>query len=188
MYDQLVPSKKTYTQNMTERQKFSTVTKFKEFELRDYEPCVLAQVIMTGDYSSATSGAFRHLFNYISKGNSASKSIVMTAPVIAATETGSNSENWKISFVMPAGSTLKDFPLPLDAKVTMKEKASEYCVAISFRGRANESLALKMETKLREAAMRKGLSLSQEVRICRFDPPFKPGFMQYNEIVIPVSH
>jgi hypothetical protein len=27
--------------------------------------------------------------------------------------------------------------------------------------------------------------LSNETRICRFDPPFKPGFLQYNEIVIP---
>jgi hypothetical protein len=44
-----------------------------------------------------------------------------------------------------------------------------------------------MEAKLREGARREGISLSQEVRICRFDPPFKPGFMQYNEIVIPVA-
>jgi hypothetical protein len=172
---------------MTERQKFSIVTNFKDFELRTYEPCVLAEVIMTSDYSSATSGAFRHLFNYISKGNSSSQSIAMTAPVIAATDKGSNSENWQISFVMPAGSNLNDLPLPLDARVSMKEKSSEDCVALSFRGRANESLALKMEAKLREAAKREGIALSNEVRICRFDPPFKPGFMHYNEIVIPLA-
>jgi hypothetical protein len=172
---------------MTERQKFSIVTNFKDFELRKYEPCVLAEVIMTSDYSSATSGAFRHLFNYISKGNSSSQSIAMTAPVIAATDKGSNSENWQISFVMPAGSNLNDLPLPLDARVSMKEKSSEDCAALNFRGRANESLALKMEAKLREAAKREGIALSKEVRICRFDPPFKPGFMQYNEIVIPLA-
>jgi hypothetical protein len=29
--------------------------------------------------------------------------------------------------------------------------------------------------------------LSDETRICRFDPPFKPGVLQYNEIVIPLA-
>ena len=172
---------------MTERQKYSIVTKFKDFELRNYNSCVLAQVTMTSDYSSATSGAFRHLFNYISKGNEVSKSIAMTAPVIASTDKGSSSQDWTISFVMPAGSTLNDLPLPLDSKVAMKERASENCVALGFKGRASESLALKMEAKLREAATSEGFALSKEVRICRFDPPFKPGFMQYNEIVIPVT-
>jgi hypothetical protein len=172
---------------MTERQKFSIATQFKDFELRNYEPCVLAEVTMASDYSSATSGAFRYLFNYISKGNSTSQSIAMTAPVIAATDKGRNSQDWHISFVMPAGSTLNDLPLPLDAKVTMKEKAPEDCVALSFKGRASESLAVKMEAKLRDAAAREGIKLSNEVRICRFDPPFKPGFMHYNEIVIPLD-
>jgi hypothetical protein len=32
----------------------------------------------------------------------------------------------------------------------------------------------------------KSFATKDETRICRFDPPFKPGFLQYNEIVIPV--
>jgi hypothetical protein len=44
-----------------------------------------------------------------------------------------------------------------------------------------------MEVQLRAAAAKENLTLSKETRICRFDPPFKPGFLQYNEIVIPIS-
>jgi hypothetical protein len=29
------------------------------------------------------------------------------------------------------------------------------------------------------------VALSAETRVARFDPPFKPSFLQYNEIVIP---
>ena len=43
----------------------------------------------------------------------------------------------------------------------------------------------QMVKQLRAAAARENIALSDETRICRFDPPFKPGFMQYNEIVIP---
>jgi hypothetical protein len=43
-----------------------------------------------------------------------------------------------------------------------------------------------MVKELRASAAKVDLALSDETRICRFDPPFKPGFLQYNEIVIPV--
>jgi len=43
-----------------------------------------------------------------------------------------------------------------------------------------------MAKALRESASKVDFALSEETRICRFDPPFKPGFLQYNEIVIPV--
>jgi hypothetical protein len=51
----------------------------------------------------------------------------------------------------------------------------------------NKRLSEKEEKQLRLAAQKNNISLSQETRICRFDPPFKPGILQYNEIVIPIS-
>ena len=170
---------------MTERQKFELVRRYESFELRRYEPCVVAEVEISGDYQSAASGAFRHLFNYISKGNSSSTSIDMTAPVIATTDAQLDSQKWKISFVMPAGSKLEDMPLPTNEKVTLLEIGSQECVSISFKGKATEQLAKKYEDRLRQLAEGEGIALSEERRIGRFDPPFKPGFMQYNEIVIP---
>jgi hypothetical protein len=62
---------------------------------------------------------------------------------------------------------------------------SETCIALSFRGKATAALSEKKIQHLRSAAAKENISLSAETRICRFDPPFKPGFLQYNEIVIP---
>lgn len=169
---------------MTERQKYELLRKFDSFELRRYEPCVVAEVEMSADFQSAGSGAFGYLFNYISKGNSGEKSIAMTAPVIATTDSSMEFQKWKVAFVMPAGSKIEDMPLPTNEKVTLSEIGTQDCVSISFKGRATESLAKKYEKRLRELAQSEGIALSEETRIGRFDPPFKPGFLQYNEIVI----
>ena len=77
-------------------------------------------------------------------------------------------------------------PHPNDSQVTLRELGTETGVAKSFRGRATEELSRKMVIELRASAAKVNIALSNETRICRFDPPFKPGFLQYNEIVIPI--
>ncbi|MEI6120273.1 MAG: heme-binding protein [Actinomycetes bacterium] len=172
---------------MTQRQKYQVLQQYPGFELRKYEPCVVAEVTIHDEYRAAANKAFRHLFNYISKGNSKTASISMTAPVIAVTENSLESELWKVHFVMPSGSTLKDMPNPNASQIELRELPTENCVALSFRGRATKSLCEKKEEILRLSAQKQHLALSHETRICRFDPPFKPGFLQYNEIVIPTE-
>ena len=171
---------------MTERQKFSVLKDYGTFELRNYEPCVTAEVVVDADYSSAASSAFQPLFRYISKGNEKAQGISMTAPVISESAEGVNSNQWKVAFVMPAGSTIADMPNPNDKRVELRPLGEEKCVALSCRGRATTNTCEKKIAELRAAASSAGLILSQETRICRFDPPFKPGFMHYNEIVIPL--
>ena len=173
---------------MTERQEFQVLKTYNEFELREYLPCVIAEVKVSAHYSTASSAAFGSLFKYISQGNKTSQKIAMTAPVIAAQRADkADADEWFVSFVMPAGSTFADMPDPNDSRVTLRELATETCIATSFRGRATEELSTKKVIELRAAAAKENISLSEETRICRFDPPFKPGFLQYNEIVIPTS-
>jgi hypothetical protein len=172
---------------MTQRQEFRTLQTFSDFEIREYAPCVLAEVKVSAQYSTASSSAFAYLFKYISKGNEASQQIAMTAPVIAAQKAdGSESDDWYVSFVMPSGSTFGRLPHPNDPRVVLRDLDTETCIALSFRGKANEELSEKKVKELRAAAARENIAVSGETRICRFDPPFKPGFLQYNEIVIPI--
>jgi hypothetical protein len=111
----------------------------------------------------------------------------MTAPVITAQKADrSESGEWHISFVMPSGSTYGQLPHPNNSQVTLRELDTETCVAKSFRGRATDELSRKASEALRASAAKANIALSNEMRICRFDPPVKPGFLQYNEIVIPI--
>jgi len=157
-----------------------------DFEIREYLPCVIAEVKVVAEFSSATSRAFSHLFRYISQGNKTSQKIAMTAPVIAAQHTDQeSSDDWFISFVMPSGSTFGHLPHPNDPQVILRELDAQTCIATSFRGKATKEKSAQVTQQLRKAAAKENIALSSETRICRFDPPFKPGFMQYNEIVIP---
>ena len=176
-----------YLQAMTKKQEFKVLEKFSDFEIRQYEPCVIAEVKVSAQYSAAPGIAFASLFNYISKGNNSSEKIAMTAPVIAANRSKKSADDeWFVSFVMPSGSTYGHLPRPHDPQVVLRELDAETCIAASFRGRATDERSRKQIALLREAAKRENIALSDETRICRFDPPFKPSFMQYNEIVIPI--
>ena len=171
---------------MTQRQEFRLIRAYSDFELREYNPCVLAEVRVSAHYSTASSAAFGSLFKYISKGNKTAQKIAMTAPVIAAQRTDKSQEDeWFVSFVMPSGSNIGHLPNPNDPNVVLRDLDSETCIALSFRGKATAALSEKKIQHLRSAAAKENISLSAETRICRFDPPFKPGFLQYNEIVIP---
>ena len=172
---------------MTQRQEFRLIRAYSDFELREYNPCVLAEVRVSAHYSTASSAAFGSLFGYISKGNKTAQKIAMTAPVIATQRTDKSQEDeWFVSFVMPSGSNIGHLPNPNDPNVVLRDLDSETCIALSFRGKATAALSEKKIQHLRSAAAKENISLSAETRICRFDPPFKPGFLQYNEIVIPV--
>jgi hypothetical protein len=171
---------------MTERQQFKVLRTYENFELREYLPCVIAEVRVSGQLSTSSSSAFSTLFSYISKGNKSSQKIAMTAPVITAQKADrSDSSERHISFVMPSGSTFGDLPHPNNSQVTLRELDTETCVAKSFRGKATDELSQKITEELRSSASKANIALSDETRICRFDPPIKPGFLQYNEIVIP---
>jgi hypothetical protein len=121
---------------------------------------------------------------YKRQGNKSEQKIAMTAPVIAA-QHADKSDEWFVSFVMPSGSKFGHLPHPNDPQVVLRELDTETCIATSFRGRATTELSEKKIKELRAAAAKENIALSSETRICRFDPPFKPGFLQYNEIVIP---
>jgi hypothetical protein len=171
---------------MTKRQEFRILKTYPDFEIREYRPCVVAEVKTSANYSDAGSSAFRSLFSYISQGNKTAEKIAMTAPVITAQKFDNPTQDeWVVSFVMPAGSTLADMPLPIDSKVVLRELGAEICVAASFRGKATTALSAQKIAELRAAAEKENVTLSDETRVARFDPPFKPSFLQYNEIVIP---
>jgi len=186
-----------YPQSMTKRQEFRVIRSYGGFEVREYLPCSIAEVKVSADYASAGSVAFGSLFQYISKGNKSSEKIAMTAPVISAQKADKSDENeWFVSFVMPAGTTLGQLPDPNDPRVVLRELGAETCIAASFRGRATDiaasfrgratgEVAKRKVAELRALAAKENIALSDETRICRFDPPFKPAVLQYNEIVIP---
>lgn len=94
------------------------------FEIREYQPRLIAQVVVSGTFEIASNKGFRLLANFIfgnNKTNDGSEKIDMTAPVISR---GTSEKidmtglvlleelerDWVISFNMPKNIQKKPFP------------------------------------------------------------------------------
>lgn len=168
---------------MTEQQRYTVVQEFPGFELRRYEPHVLATVQARGTFEQAGSAAFRPLVSYIGGRNRANQSIAMTAPVI---QTSDGAEH-EVSFVMPAGSTREQMPDPVDPSVTMTDVGEEYAAVARFSGRWTESAFAEHARNLRDRVDEAGMRPSGPPRFARYDPPWTPWFLRRNEVVLPVE-
>jgi hypothetical protein len=166
---------------MTERQKFDFVKKIPrtKVEIRRYHPCVIADVLVEAEYSQAASLGFRPLVTYISQNN-----IAMTAPVL---QESTDSRSWIISFVMPEGMTVADLPNPGSSKVTLRTLAEQLAAALLFTGMTTASKIQEKESELRLALANESLTPIGTLRIARFDPPWKPGFLRYNEVILDIK-
>jgi effector-binding domain-containing protein len=167
---------------MTEQQKYKVIKKFSDFEIRDYESCLIAEVSVEGSMSNSGSYGFRPLFNYISQNN-----ISMTAPVL---QVPVKSDLWKISFVMPSGSDIASLPISKNSDVEIKQIPQGFYACLKFSGNFSEIKIEKNLKLFRSALAResiKEIGNENNWRSARFDPPFKPSFLKRNEIQIPVN-
>ncbi len=181
-----------------EEAKYSVIIKDDEFELRKYEPHILAETIVDGDLEGAGSVAFSRLFDYISGNNKRKQEVAMTAPVgqspssqkIEMTSPVSQERQngkWAVSFMMPGSFTLETTPEPMDSSVKIRRVPARYVAAVSYSGfwsEKNYSLNLeKLQSWIQERAYRP----VGEPIWARYNPPFMPWFLRRNEILVPVE-
>jgi hypothetical protein len=182
---------------MTEEQKYTVEQKLPKFEVRRYEACVFADVIVIGDFESAGSAGFRPLIGYISGNNKPNSKIAMTAPVVQepitkiamtspVVQQSSGKENI-ISFVMPVGMTLDALPTPSSSKVSLREVPEQLVAVSRFSGRWTMAIYMKHVAELESNIVEAGFTLNGSPRFARFDPPWTPWFMRRNEIQIPIA-
>lgn len=183
---------------MTEQQEYRVLQAHGNVELREYAPCVVADVVVSGSAEQAASAAFRPLFQYISGASRDDESLAMTAPVIQepmgerlamtapVIQEPVGTGQWTVSFVLPAGRDLSDYPVPTDPRVSLRAVPGETAAAIRWSGRWTESNIARRSEDLRRAMAEAGWQEAGEPRWARFDPPWKPPFARRNEIVIPV--
>jgi hypothetical protein len=161
---------------MTEKQKYSVIRNYGEFETRLYDAVVLADVVVQGARSAAGNQGFGPLFNYIS-----TNKIAMTAPVIQEER---ENGHWVVSFVMPADRNSETLPIPAENSVKLREVKAEEVAVMSFSGGSSESLINKKEAKLRSLMSTYGLVPNGNSRVARFNPPWIPTILRHNEILI----
>lgn len=181
-----------------EEAKYSVLLKEQKFELREYEPHIIAETIVSGDFEKVGSQAFDRLFKYITGNNQSSEKIAMTAPVtqevegekIAMTSPVGQQQsngNWAISFMMPASYTLDTIPQPKDPKVNLRQIPTRHMAVVRYSGTWSEKRYLINKNKLEAWIMKNHFSIKGEPIWARYNPPFMPWFLRRNEILIHID-
>ena len=176
---------------------YAVVQKTEIFEVRQYEPYLVAEVLVPGPASQAGSQGFSLLGGYIFGKNKGERKLQMTAPVTqipvepptpiklemtAPVTQAATSGGFLVQFVMPKGYTLATLPEPLDAKVKLREVPGNRVAVIRFSGSWSQSLYEEKLQTLRSAVAAAGLATDGEAISSRYNSPFSLPFMRRNEI------
>jgi hypothetical protein len=182
----------------TEESKYSVLEKQGAFELRLYEPCIVAETVVQSDFADAGNIAFRRLYNYISGENRTRESIAMTAPAgqearsekIAMTAPVGQQragDKWVVSFLMPSKYTMQTLPEPLDPAVTLREIPARKMASVRYSGTWSQNRYEEQRGRLEEFIENKKWKIMGEPVFARYDPPFQLPFLRRNEVLIPVE-
>jgi hypothetical protein len=181
-----------------EKAKYAVLEKEDDFEIRQYDPQIVAETFVAGNLEEVGNEGFRRLYAYISGDNKKKQSISMTAPV--GQETGSEKiamtapvsqekkdDRWRITFLMPAEYTREMLPEPDDERVKLAEEPDRLMAAVKYSGTWSEEGYRKNKALLEEYIRTRGLTKAGAAVWARYDPPFMPWFLRRNEVLIPVE-
>jgi len=178
---------------------FKLLLKEGDYEVRQYAPNVVAEVVVGGDLDTASSRGFRQVAGYIFGGNRAvsavsaepaSERIAMTAPVVAVPEGGQHLEGanrWRVQFVMPSKYTLATLPHPNNPAVVLREIPGHRTAVVRFSGFMSEPKVEGKAQALLGWLQARGMRAVGPPRLLRYDPPWTLPFMRRHEVVFDVE-
>ena len=188
----------SFTAMAIEEPEFISIEKKDAFEIREYQPKLIAQVLVTGTFDNASSKGFRLLADFIfgnNKTNEGSKKIDMTAPVVtrdasekiemtAPVVSEENERGWFISFNMPKQYSKETLPVPNNPEVKIIEVPAEKFAVITFSGLVREKKYAEMLNLLNEEMRKRNLEPKGPVILARYNPPWTLPFLRRNELMI----
>jgi hypothetical protein len=182
----------------TEEAKYTVLESEGDFELRQYQPHIVAETLVEGDFQEVGNEGFRLLYDYISGKNRKKQTISMTAPVSQEATSEKipmtapvNQEKvggkWRITFLMPSHYTMETLPEPTDPRVRLIKVPGLLMAALSYSGTWSRERYQDKENRLKELIRQKDLKIVGEPVFARYNPPFMPWFWRRNEVLIPVA-
>ena len=176
---------------------YVSIEKKDTFEIREYQPKLIAQVLVNGTFDNASSKGFRLLADFIfgnNKTTDGAKKIEMTAPVVSrdASEkiemtapvlSEEVEKGWYISFNMPKQFTKETLPIPNNSEVKIIEMPAEKYAVITFSGLVREKKYTEMLNLLHIEMKTRNLEPKGPVILARYNPPWTLPFLRRNELM-----
>ena len=185
----------------TEEPEFKLISKEGEFQIREYDPKIIAQVEVEGDFDEASSRGFKLLADYIFGNNlldGASKKISMTTPVemsplaenllmTSSVMDDQVNNKWLINFVMPQEFSLDNLPKPNNSQVNIILVPKEKYAVIVFSGLVRESSYAEKAELLSNYLEENSFKQQGAIKIARYNPPWTLPFFRRNELMVRID-
>ena len=172
---------KLTSRNAYESAEYNLIESDGPFELREY-PDLMLVTTSSSFKSQGNDGSFGRLFRYISGGNESDQKVAMTTPVFMEPENPDT--DGQMGFVIPKKIAAESVPTPSNANVQIQTRSGGRFAVLRFAGRMNEATQDNSKAKLREWMDSKGLKGSDSIEFAGYDPPWTPGPLRRNEILI----
>ncbi|HAY79689.1 MAG TPA: SOUL heme-binding protein [Planctomycetaceae bacterium] len=152
-------------------------------EIREYPPLMMATTEMQMA-AQGNDGSFMRLFRYISGNNNTDQKVAMTVPVFMSPE--SPEVVGQMGFVLPQKTAEQGIPLPTNERVQIKERRGGSYAVLRFAGRMDESTCAAAEDTLRQWMQERGVTGDGSAEFAGYDPPWTPGPLRRNEVLLPI--
>ena len=114
--------------------------------------------------------------------NEGKQKVSMTTPVFMERE--ADDRQGQMGFVMPKKVSEQGIPEPTNKSVLIQQRVGGRFAVIRFAGRTNDESMRTAEQKLRSWMDVKGLVPDGDAEVAGYDPPWTPGPLRRNEILI----
>ena len=184
-----------------EEPEYQIIKNTPDFEIRYYNEYLVAEVTLTGDFTSSGNQAFKVLAGYIFGANQASTKMKMTAPVesqaisvskemkmtapVMSVDNNSNEHVYR--FVMEKKYTLDTLPTPNDKRIRLIKVTPRFMAVKKFSGRWSEKNYQKSEKLLLKSLNLEKIETIGLPIFARYNAPFVPWFLRRNEIMIQID-
>jgi len=185
----------------TEEPDFKLISEEGVFQIREYDPKIIAQVEVVGNFDEASSKGFKLLADYIFGNNileGESQKISMTTPVemsplaenlliTSPVMDDQVNDKWLINFVMPREYSLDTLPKPNNSQVKIIEVPKEKYAVIVFSGLVRESSYAEKAELLSNYLQENSFKQQGAIKIARYNPPWTLPFFRRNELMVRID-
>ena len=164
---------------------YEVLLETKYYEVRRYQPYIVAEVDVDEDFKRAGNTAFRVLAGYIFGDNEPQQKMAMTAPVTA--QAGDGEGPYTYAFVMERKYTMDTLPKPDNPDVRLVQRPERVVAVHRYSGSWSENRYREHEKRLLDALAVDRVETTGSPVFARYNAPFTPWFLRRNEIMVEID-
>ena len=178
---------------------YEVLLETKHYEIRRYEPYIVAEVDVDESFKRAGNSAFRVLAGYIFGDNEPQRKMAMTAPVESregermnmtapvTSRAGGGDGSFTYAFVMERKYTMDTLPRPNNPDIRIVQRPERIMAVHRYSGTWSEERYAEHEKTLLDALTIDRVTIVGTPVFARYNAPFTPWFLRRNEIMIEVD-